>query len=94
MPTSRDRKQEKSDFLINGKLFFLDLFLYRRAHIAQCLANEGNTRAQYSGKRLIMISSLMAFQHKANNDNNCDKNSNPDLKISQFTFIHLDFPAP
>jgi hypothetical protein len=30
MPTSGDRKQEKSDFLANGEMFFLDLLSHRR----------------------------------------------------------------
>jgi len=30
MPTSGDRKQEKSDFFANGELFFLDLLSHRR----------------------------------------------------------------
>ena len=30
MPTSGDRKQEKSKFLVNGYLFFLDLLSHRR----------------------------------------------------------------
>jgi len=32
MPTSGDRKQEESDFLANGELFFLDLLSHRRPH--------------------------------------------------------------
>jgi hypothetical protein len=33
MPTSGDRKQEKSDFLANGEMFFLDLLSHRRPRL-------------------------------------------------------------
>jgi hypothetical protein len=35
MPTSGDRKQEKSDFPANGELFFLDLLSHRRPHFSK-----------------------------------------------------------